>query len=88
MNRSHKIVTGVGLMLAAACLFTNGLGIAAGKSSAVVTYNKDIAPIVQKSCQNCHRPGQIAPMSFLSYKEVRPWAKSIREAVVERSLPP
>ena len=91
MNRSHKIVTGFGLLLAAACLFTGGLGIASGKSSApsaVVTYNKDIAPIVQKSCQNCHRPGQIAPMSFLSYKEVRPWAKSIREAVVERTMPP
>ncbi len=53
-----------------------------------VTFTRDVAPIIQKNCVTCHRPGQIAPMSLLSYKEVRPWAKSIREVVVERKMPP
>jgi hypothetical protein len=53
-----------------------------------VTFNKDVLPILQKNCQNCHRPGQVAPMSFLSYKEVRPWAKAMKSAVVTRKMPP
>lgn len=53
-----------------------------------VSFNKDVAPIIQKNCQACHRPGEVAPMSFMSYKEVRPWAKSIREKVVTRQMPP
>jgi hypothetical protein len=52
------------------------------------TFSKDVAPIFAKSCMNCHRPGEIAPMSFLNYKEVRPWAKAIREKVVKREMPP
>jgi hypothetical protein len=55
------------------------------KSAAVVTFSKDVAPIIQKNCQVCHRPGEVAPMSFMNYKEVRPWAKSIREKVVTRN---
>jgi hypothetical protein len=58
------------------------------KSAAVVTFSKDVAPIIQKNCQVCHRPGEVAPMSFMNYKEVRPWAKSIREKVVTREMPP
>jgi len=57
-------------------------------SAAAPTYTKDIAPIFNASCVKCHRPGQIAPMSLTSYKEVRPWAKSIRKNVAERSMPP
>ncbi len=57
-------------------------------SAAIVTFNKDIAPIIQNKCQNCHRPGEVAPMAFLTYKQVRPWAKSIREAVTSRQMPP
>lgn len=53
-----------------------------------VSFSKDVAPIIQKNCQACHRPGEVAPMSFMSYKEVRPWAKSIREKVVTRQMPP
>ncbi len=52
------------------------------------TYTKDIAPLLFKSCAECHRPGEIAPMSLMTYQEVRPWAKSIRERVSERSMPP
>ena len=41
-----------------------------------VTFNKDVLPMLQKNCQSCHRPGEIAPMSFLTYESTRPWAKS------------
>jgi hypothetical protein len=44
-----------------------------------VTFTKDIAPILQRSCQNCHRPGQVAPMSLLTYEEARPWARSMKQ---------
>lgn len=53
-----------------------------------VTYTKDVAPILQENCQGCHRPGQIAPMSLLTYEETRPWAKSIKQQVGLRKMPP
>jgi mono/diheme cytochrome c family protein len=53
-----------------------------------VTFTKDVAPIFFKSCAECHRAGEIAPCSTLSYKDVRPWAKSIREKVGSREMPP
>jgi len=53
-----------------------------------VTFNKEIAPLFFKHCADCHRPGEAAPFSALSYKDVRPWAKSIREKVTNRSMPP
>ena len=57
-------------------------------SSASVTFHKDVLPILQKNCQGCHRPGQIAPMSFLTYENVRPWAKAMKAAVATRKMPP
>ena len=57
-----------------------------------VTFTEDIAPILQRSCQNCHRPGQVAPMSLITYEEVRPWARAIRQRTSIRdkagSMPP
>jgi hypothetical protein len=70
------------------------LGIAVWCSSGTVASEKaaptfnDVAPILYKNCIDCHRPGEIAPMSLLSYKETRPWARSIREKVVSREMPP
>ena len=52
------------------------------------TFTKDVAPILYKSCTNCHRPGEIAPMSLLTFKDARPWAKSIREKVSQGLMPP
>src|SRR5215471_668032 len=52
------------------------------------TFSRDIAPILQRSCQQCHRPGAIAPMSLLSYQDARPWAKSIKAKVTAREMPP
>ena len=57
-----------------------------------VTFTKDIAPILQRSCQNCHRPGQVAPMSLLTYEEARPWARAmkLRTAIRDKAgaMPP
>jgi hypothetical protein len=60
----------------------------ARQESVSVTFHKDVLPILQKHCQTCHRPEQIAPMSLLTYAETRPWAKAIKEAVVTRKMPP
>src|SRR5579862_4453429 len=57
-------------------------------SSESPTFNKDVLPILQKNCQTCHRPGQVAPMSFLTYKDVRPWAKAMKTAVLSKKMPP
>ena len=56
--------------------------------SAPVTFHKDVLRIVQANCQSCHRPGQIAPMSFLTYESTRPWAKAMKAAVVAKKMPP
>ena len=53
-----------------------------------VTFHKDVQPILQKNCQGCHRPGEAAPMSFLTYKSTRPFAKAIKEAASTRRMPP
>jgi hypothetical protein len=53
-----------------------------------VSFSKDVAPILFKSCASCHKPDDIAPFSVLNFKDVRPWAKSIREKVINREMPP
>src|SRR5262245_23719203 len=58
------------------------------QNSSVVTFHKDVLPILQENCQTCHRPGEIAPMSFLTYNDTRPWAKAIKAAVISRKMPP
>src|SRR5262245_59952890 len=64
-----------------------GLLIAVSMQS-TVTFNKDVLPILQKNCQSCHRPGQVAPMSFLTYQHARPWAKAMKAAVLAKKMPP
>src|SRR5262245_37855468 len=56
--------------------------------AAPLTYAKDIAPIFQRSCQQCHQPGAVGPMSLMTYDEVRPWARSIKQKVVLGEMPP
>ena len=85
MNAISRLCLTVGVALAAVLLTFND-GSASDKQP--VTFSKDVARVIQKNCVTCHRPGQIAPMSLTSYKEVRPWAKSIREVVAERRMPP
>jgi len=66
-----------------------GVAMAADVTShGPVTFTKDIAPILQDKCQDCHRSGGMAPMPLITYQEARPWAKSIKERVVQRQMPP
>jgi hypothetical protein len=60
----------------------------APKAAANPTFTKDVAPIFQKACQTCHHPGTAAPMSLVSYEDARPWARSIRQRVAARDMPP
>src|SRR5205814_4799841 len=74
----------------AAPLVVSGLAFARPAADAVrpVTFAKDVAPILQAKCQECHQPDSIAPMSLLTYQEARPWARSIKERVASRQMPP
>ncbi len=60
----------------------------AAPAPAPVTFSKDIAPILQRACQNCHRPGSIGPMSLVTFQEARPWARAIRQRTSARTMPP
>jgi hypothetical protein len=64
------------------------LGLSASAVAEPPTFAKDVAPILYASCVGCHRPGEVAPMSLISYEDVRPWAKAIRSKVVSREMPP
>jgi hypothetical protein len=64
------------------------LSIAAEPASEHPTYAKEVSRIIQDNCQICHQPGQIGPMSFTSYEEIRPWAPLTRLKVMEREMPP
>src|SRR5918993_293645 len=58
------------------------------QTSDAPTFTKDVLPIMQRSCQTCHRPGTPAPMSLMTFAEVRPWARSIKTKVTTREMPP
>jgi len=73
-------------LVLALCSATVVLAASAGKSE--VTFTKDIAPIFQAKCETCHRPGEMAPMPLITYKQVRPWAKDIQQRVSTRQMPP
>ena len=62
--------------------------LGAGSLQAQVTFNKDVAPILYQNCVVCHHPNDIAPMSLVTFKDARPWAAAIREAVVTHAMPP
>ena len=62
--------------------------LAADVAEGRVTYNRDVLPIFEKNCMGCHRPGQIAPMSFLTYETTRPWAPQIKAVVLAKKMPP
>jgi hypothetical protein len=60
----------------------------AADTPAKPTFSKDVAPILQAKCQECHQPNSIAPMSLITYQDARPWARSIKERVATRQMPP
>ena len=65
-----------------------GLLIGTEAFAATPTFYKDALPILQRSCQSCHRAGEIGPMALMDYRNTRPWAKSIKAAVLSRKMPP
>ena len=69
---------GLALLAVAALGFVAPAPVAAAEADGAVTYAKDIAPILERSCQNCHRPESVAPMSLLSYEDARPWARAMK----------
>ena len=69
-------------------IFLTTLGTASAEVPDNPTFYKDIEPILQRSCQVCHRPNNMAPMSLMNYQETRPWARSIRAKVEAREMPP
>jgi mono/diheme cytochrome c family protein len=65
-----------------------GLPLAALAADAPVTFTKDVAPILYKNCVECHRPTMFAPMSLMTFDDARPWARSIKQRVTARTMPP
>jgi hypothetical protein len=74
----------VGILATAAMV----LAVQAPAAAAPPTFTKDVAPILFEKCATCHRPGEVAPMTLLTFEDVRPWAKAIKAKVVAREMPP
>jgi mono/diheme cytochrome c family protein len=85
MRRLHLVLGGLLIGVAA---MTVSAGAAGGGTDDAVTFNKDVLPILQKNCQACHRPGEVAPMSLLTYTDARPWARAMKNAVDNKPMPP
>jgi mono/diheme cytochrome c family protein len=85
--RLRQVVV-LGIVVALTALTVSRRAAAEEDKPGTVTFNKNVLPILQKNCQACHRPGEIAPMSFLTYKDTRPWAKAMKQAVIDRQMPP
>jgi hypothetical protein len=73
---------------AAFALLASASPLAAQTMSRQVTFSKDVAPILQRSCQSCHNPEGIGPMSLITYEQARPWARAIRTRTGKREMPP
>ncbi len=88
MKRAAVVLLGT-LAVAATTMHAAGLpALSEGAPAAVPTFTKDVAPIIFNNCATCHRAGEVAPMTFLSYEDVRPWAKVIKTKVQAREMPP
>ena len=87
---TRKVLGAVAVLSLVGMVAAAGVGaqVPAAASEPSPTFSKDVAPILYKNCTNCHRPGEIAPMSLLTYKDARPWAKSIATRVARGTMPP
>jgi hypothetical protein len=81
--RSLPFAFGLGALLVVAAL-----DVRAEPADGPVTFARDVAPILQNKCESCHRRDSLAPMSLVTYEEVRPWARAIKARVVSRQMPP
>ena len=90
MRTKSGVIAATVLWIAAAGTASIGAQYSSRKpiDKSAPTFSKDVAPIIFKNCAGCHRPGEIAPMSLLTYEDARPWAKAIRDEVSERHMPP
>ena len=80
-RRVHAGVFALGAVMAAAPGW-------AADTPKEVTFSRDVAPIFQAKCQDCHQPNSIAPMSLITFQESRPWARAVRDRVSTRQMPP
>ena len=93
-NRGHSVRTMAQAAAAVTAIGLVGLATTAGAQETAstgdhqVTFTRDVAPILQRSCQSCHRVGSIGPMSLVTYEETRPWARSVKQKVAQREMPP
>jgi hypothetical protein len=86
---SQAVLTlGAVLWMANSALAADAHDTTGAAPSHAVTFSKDITPIFQERCQECHHAGAMAPMPLVTYEETRPWAKSIRDRVIRRQMPP
>jgi hypothetical protein len=86
MRRTRTIVSLVGLVALTVLVATGQAQT--GTPTSPPTFSRDIAPILHAQCAECHRPGEVAPMSLLTYAEARPWAAAIARRVADGSMPP
>ena len=84
MKRSCLLALVAGVI----AIFGNSAAIADDAQPSGVTFSKEVSRIFQKRCEQCHRPGDLAPMSLMTFKDARPWAKSIKKSVAARTMPP
>ncbi|MEQ1895958.1 MAG: hypothetical protein ABL971_01065 [Vicinamibacterales bacterium] len=83
-----RLTSGLCAGIAVAATLAGGVGAVKAAEPSAPTFTRDIAPIFLEKCQDCHRKGQMAPMSLVTYEEVRPYARGIRQKVVSRAMPP
>jgi hypothetical protein len=92
MNRRNSLMTLAVTLAWCVVVLARGAAVepqyAAPSAAGAPTFTKDVAPILFKNCAGCHRPGEIAPMSLLTYEDARPWAKAIRDEVADGTMPP
>ena len=92
MTRTTRCIAIAGALVWTSAVFAHGSAFeeqyAPKPAAGIPTFTKDVAPILYKNCTQCHRAGEIAPMSLMTYEEVRPWAKSIRDEVSDGTMPP
>jgi hypothetical protein len=90
MDKCERLIRGLGVsvLLAGFAIAGESASTVAGAANKPVTFTKNIVPIFQEKCQDCHRKDSMAPMSLVTYEETRPWARSIKERVVTHQMPP
>src|SRR6266849_1697279 len=89
--RNHPFFRSGALTLSAIAIAVASTMVRAQQGRATegqMTFTRDVAPILYRSCVRCHRPGEIAPMSLLTYNDARPWAQSMKQRVSKREMPP